>query len=319
MAFVIATTNMKGGVGKTTLTVNLAASLARNQNKRVLIVDLDTQISATLSLMPPGEFAKLRSDKRSLRYLIHRAIISDHDLFNQTRETIRGYICNVPSLSLLPGDIDLYDEFLVSEMLHKRAVKQGNVDFEAVWNNFEKNLIRSILKLVDTEYDIIILDCAPGYNLVTRSALLASDFYLIPARPEPLSLIGIQLLERRIARLREAHKDDPEIKVEMLGIIFSLSGANSLAGNLLNGRYYNQVMNRLNEDFSDAKLFKTKIPMDINVSKAVDTFTPVVLSNPGCAGGKAFQQLSQEFLQKLNGLARVNEPPAKFALTNLGD
>jgi chromosome partitioning protein len=319
MAFVIATTNMKGGVGKTTLTVNLAASLARNQNKRVLIVDLDTQISATLSLMPPGDFAKLRSEKRSLRYIVHSAITSAPGLYNQTREAIRGYISNVPTLSLLPGDIDLYDEFLVSEMLHRRAVQQGNVDFEAVWNSFEKNLISSILKTVDSEYDVIILDCAPGYNLITRSALLASDFYLIPAKPEPLSLIGIQLLERRIARLRESHKGDGSIKTEMLGIIFSLSGSGP--GNFLTGggRYYNQVMSRLNEDFSDAKLFKTRIPMDVNVSRAVDSFTPVVLSNPGCAGGKAFQQLSQEFDQKLNSLGRVNEAPSKFALTNLGD
>ncbi|MFM2431373.1 MAG: hypothetical protein RLZZ511_2586 [Cyanobacteriota bacterium] len=314
MAFVIATTNMKGGVGKTTLTVNLAASLARNHGKRVLIADLDTQISATLSLMPPGEFAKLRSEKRSLRYLIHRAITSDPDLFNQTRDTIRNYVCNVPSLSLLPGDIDLYDEYLVSEMLHRHAVQQQTeMNFESVWNGFEKNLIRSILKTVDSEYDIIILDCAPGYNLITRSALLASDFYVIPAKPEPLSLIGIQLLERRITRLREAHKGDSNVKMEMLGIIFSLSG------NMLTGRYYSQVMKRLNDDFSDTKLFNTRIPMDVNVSKAVDSFTPVVLSNPNCAGGKAFKQLSDEFVQKLNVLARVNEPASKFALTNLGD
>jgi chromosome partitioning protein len=314
MAFVIATTNMKGGVGKTTLTVNLAASLARNHGKRVLIADLDTQISATLSLMPPGEFAKLRADKRSLRYLIHRAITSDPDLFNQTRDTIRNYVCNVPSLSLLPGDIDLYDEYLVSEMLHRHAVQQQTeVNFESVWNGFEKNLMRSILKTVDSEYDIIILDCAPGYNLITRSALLASDFYVIPAKPEPLSLIGIQLLERRITRLRESHKGDPSVKMEMLGIIFSLSG------NILTGRYYNQVMKRLNDDFSDTKLFNTRIPLDVNVSKAVDSFTPVVLSNPSCAGAKAFKQLSDEFMQKLNTIARVNEPPSKFALSNLGD
>jgi chromosome partitioning protein len=311
MAFVIATTNMKGGVGKTTLTVNLAASLAKNQGKRVLIVDLDTQISATLSLMPPGDFAKLRSEKRSLRYTIHRAIVSDPDLFNQTRDAIRGFVCNVPNLSLLPGDIDLYDEFLVSEMLHRRAVQQGGADFEAVWNDFEQNLIRKVLKTVEADYDIIILDCAPGYNLITRSALLASDFYLIPAKPEPLSLIGIQLLERRIARLREAHKADTNIRMEMLGIVFSLSG------NFLTGRYYNQVMNRLNDDFSDQKLFQTRIPMDVNVSKAVDSFSPVVVSNPNCAGGKAFQQLSQEFSQKLNVLGRVNESTAKFALSNL--
>ncbi|MBE9030141.1 ParA family protein [filamentous cyanobacterium LEGE 11480] len=313
MAFVIATTNMKGGVGKTTMTVNLAASLAKDQNKRVLIVDLDTQISATLSLMPPGEFAKLRADKRSLRYLIHRAILSDPDLFNQARDTICNYRCNVPGLSLLPGDIDLYDEFLVSEMLHRRAVQQGEMDFEAVWNGFERNLVRSILNTVHSEYDIIILDCAPGYNLITRSALLASDFYLIPARPEPLSLIGIQLLERRIARLKEAHKADPSVNLQMLGIVFSVSN------NFLTGRYYKQVMKRLNDDFSHTKLFNVRIPMDVNVSKAVDSFTPVVLSNPKCPGGKAFKQLGEEFMQKLNVLARVNEPASKFALTNLGD
>jgi chromosome partitioning protein len=311
MAFVIATTNMKGGVGKTTLTVNLAATLARNLNQRVLIMDLDTQISATLSLMPPGEYAKLRNDKRTLRYLVHRAILGDPELFNQVRDGVRGYVCNVPGLSVLPGDIDLYDEFLVSEMLHKRAVQQGQTNFELVWNDFEKNLMRSIIKTVEKDYDVIILDCAPGYNLITRSALLASNYYLIPAKPEPLSLIGIQLLERRIAKLLEAHKDDPSIKVEMLGIAFSLSG------NILTGRYYNQVMSRLNADFTDVKLFKTKIPMDVNVSKAVDTYTPVVLSNPGCAGGKAFQQLGQEMMQKINTLARVNEAPSKFAISNL--
>jgi chromosome partitioning protein len=311
MAFVIATTNMKGGVGKTTMTVNLAATLARHHGKRVLIVDLDTQISGTLSLMPPGEFAKLRNEKRTLRYLVHSAIVADPNLYNLVREGIRGYVCNVPSLSLMPGDIDLYDEYLVSEMLHRRALQNGQMNFEAIWNDFEKNLIRNILKQVDSEYDIIILDCAPGYNLVTRSALLASNFYLIPARPEPLSLIGIQLLERRIAKLREAHKDDPSIKMEMLGITFSLSG------NFLTGRYHNQVMNRLNEDFSEGKLFKTRIPMDVNVSKAVDSFTPVVLSNPNTAGSKAFLQLGQEVLQKVTEMARVNVAPSKVAIGDL--
>jgi chromosome partitioning protein len=311
MAFVIATTNMKGGVGKTTMTVNLAATLARHHGKRVLIVDLDTQISGTLSLMPPGDFAKLRGEKRTLRYLVHSAIVGDPNLYNLVREGIRGYVCNVPGLSLMPGDIDLYDEFLVSEMLHRRALQNGQMNFEAIWNDFEKNLVRNILKQVDSEYDIIILDCAPGYNLITRSALLASNFYLIPARPEPLSLIGIQLLERRIAKLREAHKNDPSIKTEMLGITFSLSG------NFLTGRYHNQVMNRLNEDFSEGKLFKTRIPVDVNVSKAVDSFMPVVLSNPNTAGSKAFLQLGQEFLEKVTAMARVNVTPSKVAIGDL--
>ena len=74
MGYIIATANMKGGVGKTTLSVNLATALAKEHGKRVLVVDLDTQISATLSLMPPAEFAKFRKRKQTLRYLVEQII-----------------------------------------------------------------------------------------------------------------------------------------------------------------------------------------------------------------------------------------------------
>ena len=85
----------------------------------------------------------------------------------------------------------------------------------------------------------IIMDCAPGYNLMTRSGIAASNYYLLPARPEPLSLVGIQLLERRIAKLKENHKDKQDLNINLLGIVFILS-----AGGLM-GRYYKQVMKRV--------------------------------------------------------------------------
>ncbi|MBW4420247.1 MAG: ParA family protein [Myxacorys californica WJT36-NPBG1] len=314
MAHIIATANMKGGVGKTTLTVNLATCLAKHHQKRVLIVDLDTQISATLSLMTPADFAKVRGDKRTLRNLVKRAILSDKELPTVVPEAIRAYISNVKGLDLLPGDIELYDEFLVSDMLHRTAVQTGVADFEQVWNDFEKNLIRKLLQPIVKDYDLIILDCAPGYNLITRSGLLASDFYFIPARPEPLSLIGIQLLERRISKLRELHRTEAgPLAIELLGIAFTLSG------NLFSSRYHGQVMKRLNEDFSEAKLFKTRIPVDVNVARAVDAFTPVVLSNPGTAGAKAFSTLAEEFLQKLTAATKVERPENKYAFAALDD
>jgi chromosome partitioning protein len=306
MTYTIAMTNMKGGVGKTTMSVNLATCLAKFHQKRVLLIDLDTQISATLSLMTPADFAKLRNDKRTLRHLIHRAILSDPKLPQIVPDAIHKYVCQVKGFDLLPGDIDLYDEFLVSQMLHKTAVQKGQTDFEQVWNAFEKNLIQQVLDPIAKDYDLIILDCAPGYNLITRSALLASHFYVIPAKPEPLSLIGIQLLERRLAKLKETHKTDTEqVELELLGIAFSLSG------NLLTSRYHGQVMKRLNEDFSEAKLFKTRIPSDVNVSKAIDSFTPVVLNNPGTAGARGFAMLAQELLQKLSILTRTNQAASK--------
>ena len=311
MGIVIATVNMKGGVGKTTLTVNLATSLAKNHNQRVLVVDLDTQISATLSLISPQEFAKLRRERRTLGRLIYKAIKPENRSKLTIEDIIQPYICGIKGLELLPGDIDLYDEYLVSEMLHHQAVKEEKRNFGDIWNSFERFLIRSILEPVIDKYDLIILDCAPGYNLLTRSGIVASDFYLLPARPEPLSVVGIQLLERRIAQLKESHKDGAPLKLQLLGIVFILSGG-------LIGRYYKQVMKRVTEDFIPTQLFQTRIPMDVNVAKAVDSFKPVVIATPGAPGARAFIKLTEEVLQKLKAVKSLyQDQQNKMNLTNL--
>jgi chromosome partitioning protein len=300
MAIIISTVNMKGGVGKTTLTVNLATSLVKNHKKRVLVVDLDAQISATLSLMPPQEFAKLRKEKRTISSLINNQIQPSEKKLD-INDVLKSYVCNLNGLDLLPGDIELYDEYLVSEMLHKKALKENNVQFESVWNNFERVLIKNILAPVMDQYDFIIMDCAPGYNLTTRSGIAASDFYLLPSRPEPLSVIGIQLLQRRIKQLKENHKNTEPLPIQLLGIVFILSG------NTLLGRYYKQVMKRVQNDFKPNELFEHKIPMDINVSKALDTFTPVVLSHPASAGARAFIKLTEEVLDKVQETEAVKK------------
>jgi len=294
MGYVIATANMKGGVGKTTLTVNIATCLAKNHGKKVLVLDLDSQISATLSLMSPVDFAKRRKQRKTFRYLLDQIINPEPEAKFTIGDIIQPQVCNLTGLNLLPGDIDLYDEFVVSEMLHNQSVALGEQDFETIWNRFERVLIRDILKPVRDEYDFILLDCAPGYNLMTRSALSTSDFYILPAKPEPLSVVGIQLLERRIAQLKDSHEHEAKIDIKMLGIVFSMS-----SGNLLNGRYYKQVMHRVVEDFGVDKICKVQIPVDVNVAKAVDSFMPVSLLSPNTAGSKAFMQLTQELLQKL--------------------
>lgn len=294
MGYVIATANMKGGVGKTTLTVNLGTCLAKNYGKRVLVLDLDTQISATLSLMSPMDFAKRRKNRRTLRYLIDEIINPEQKQKQTIQDIIQSKVCNLEQLDLIPGDIDLYDEFIISEMLHKQAVSLGEQDFETIWNRFERVLLKKILEPLISKYDFILLDCAPGYNLLTRSALACSDYYILPAKPEPLSIVGIQLLERRIAHLKESHEHEAKLNIEMLGIVFTM-----LSNNILNGRYYKQVMNRVYQDFGDAKICKAQIPIDVNVAKAVDSFLPVVVSAPQSAGSKAFVQLTQELLQKL--------------------
>jgi chromosome partitioning protein len=278
MGLVIATVNMKGGVGKTTLTVNLAACLAQLHGKRVLVVDLDTQISATLSLIPPQDFARIRREKNTVSYSIAKVLRPSNRYKFDTEDLITPDVCGVKGLDLLAGDIDIYDEFLVSEKLHQESINNPNLDF------------------VD-EYDFILLDCAPGYNLLTRSGIMASHFYIMPARPEPLSLVGMQLLERRISKLRETHEGDKNcLESSLLGVAFILSGSTLFV------RYYDQVMQRVAQDFSEQQIFQTRIPMDINVAKAIDSFQPVIIDNPNSAGSKAFVKLSQELLTRVEKL-----------------
>jgi chromosome partitioning protein len=294
MGQIIATINMKGGVGKTTLSVNLATCLAKFHQKRVLVVDLDTQISATLSLVSPQDFARIRREKMTISYLVAKSLKPNHRYKFSTIDTITKSVAGVDGLDLLSGDIDIYDEYWVSEKLHQEAISGSKADFMDIWNGFEASLIRDILEPIAADYDFIILDCAPSYNLLTRSGIMASDYYIMPARPEPLSLVGMQLLERRISTMREAHElDEDKMRSKLLGIVFVLSG------NTMFNRYYDQVIQRVAQDFKAEKIFQTRIPMDVNVARSIDSFTPVVIDNPGTAGSKAFMKLAQEFLQKI--------------------
>jgi chromosome partitioning protein len=294
MGLIIATINMKGGVGKTTLSVNLATCLAKFHQKRVLVVDLDTQISATLSLVSPQDFARIRREKMTISYLVAKSLKPNHRYKFMIPDTITKNVAGVNGLDLLSGDIDIYDEYWVSEKLHQEALLGSKSDFMDIWNGFEGALMRDILAPIVNDYDFIILDCAPSYNLLTRSGIMASNYYIMPARPEPLSLVGMQLLERRIATMREAHEhDENKMLSQLLGIVFVLSG------NTMFNRYYDQVIQRVAQDFKPEKIFQTRIPMDVNVARSIDTFTPVVIDNPGTAGSKAFIKLAQEFLQKV--------------------
>jgi len=309
MGYIISTINMKGGVGKTTLTVNLATCLVRDFDKKVLVVDLDAQINATLSLIPPPDFTDLRKANRTLKNLIEKEIKSDKSYDFSIRDVIKNNVCAVNGLDLLPGDLELYNDFEISEKLHYQSVREYQNSFEKMWNIFEHGLVSKILSPVLEEYDFIFLDCAPGYHLLTRSSIAASNFYLLPAKPEPLSVIGIQLLERRIKRFR---KEYPEIlsKLHLLGIVFTMSGGPA-------GKFYQQVIQRVTNDFGSENMFRTEIPMNVDISRAGDRFQPVVLSTPNSSGAKAFSILTKEFLQKIAISTGIAKPQSESTLADL--
>jgi cellulose biosynthesis protein BcsQ len=90
-----------------------------------------------------------------------------------------------------------------------------------------------------------------------------------------------------------------------------------MAGGLLTSRYSKQVIDRLHQDFSAAQIFKTQIPSDIHVSKAVDSFKPVILTHPKSPGSKAFIQLTQEFINKIEVLVGSKEQKSRLSLSEL--
>lgn len=287
MGHIISIVNMKGGVGKTTVTVNLATCLAKDRAMRVLIVDLDTQINATLSLMPPLNFAQLRKENRTLKYLVNQVIQPNPQSSFSIHDIIQRNICKVNGLDLLPGNIELYNDFLLAALLYSKT-NSSQQDFEKNWNGLENSLVRTILQPVISSYDWIFLDFPPGDNLLTRSGLIASHFYLIPTKPEPLSVVGMGILEGHIKKLK--HHD--RTKIELLGLVFSSLGhATTMA---------TKIKNRVSADFGEDKIFKTEIPTNVAVAKAVDEFQPVVLTEPTSTGARAFAELTREFVQRFS-------------------
>lgn len=291
MGYIIAIINMKGGVGKTTTTVNLATCLAKDYGMRVLVIDLDTQINATLSLMSPLHFTKLRKENRTLKQLINQVVQPDTQSNLTIHNIIQRQIGQVNGLDLVPGDIELYNDYLLATFLYSQSINSQQ-SFEKNWTNFEDFLVLNMLQPVTQNYDFILLDFPPGDYLLTRSGIIASDFYLIPAKPEPLSVVGIGILEGHIKKLKQSDRSH----INLLGIVLSSLGhATTMA---------EKVKNRLTDEFGADKIFTTTIPRNVAIAKAVDEFQPVVLTEPNSTGAKAFTELTQEFLQKLsNALA----------------
>lgn len=155
---IISLANQKGGVGKTTTAINLAASLAA-LDKKVLIVDFDPQANAT---------SGIGIDNRKLEKTIYDCIINDTD----SKDAIIG--TDIKNLDLIPSNIDLVGAEI--EMLNTER---------------RESILKSVLEGVPDRYDYILIDCSPSLGLLTVNALTASDSVIVPVQCEYFALEGL--------------------------------------------------------------------------------------------------------------------------------
>jgi chromosome partitioning protein len=168
---ILALTNQKGGVGKTTTTINLATALAAC-GRRVLIIDLDPQGNATTGL------GIGREDRKVTSYDI---LVSDASVASATIPTI------VPGMVLVPSSLDL-----------------SGAELELVTEWRREYRLRDAIEAARNEYEYILIDCPPSLNLLTLNALVASDAVIVPLQCEFYALEGLTHLLQTIEKVKRA-------------------------------------------------------------------------------------------------------------------
>lgn len=203
---------MKGGVGKTTLAVNLAWHFQRAEAKRVLLVDLDPQFNATQYVM---DYAAFKVHKRA-NGTIADLLIEDRALTTKikkakqdpSRATKRLAKNRESHLDILPADLDL-----------ARVVKNpSQMEFR----------LEKLLEKVRNRYDFVFVDCAPTDSVLTTMALAASDFVLIPMRPDRFSILGFSNLMETLKLFRDNCEDKHGVRV--LGVVYTQVNGTPLEG-----------------------------------------------------------------------------------------
>jgi chromosome partitioning protein len=203
-AVIVAVVNMKGGVGKSTVTANLGWHSAYKKNHKVLLVDLDPQFNLSQYALGSERYQDLiiRKNKPSIYTVFEQTSTAPSARENRD---LKDAICTVKEwtdgsrLDLIPSKLDL-----------SYTLKSSSYGRTEHLKNFLETLKKS--------YDLVLIDCPPTQSMLTDAAYASSNYVLIPVRPEFLSTIGLPLLVKSLEDYQFEHQDH---EIEIAGILFN--------------------------------------------------------------------------------------------------
>ncbi len=263
---IFAIANQKGGVGKTTTTINLATALAA-VHRSVLLIDLDPQGNASTGL---GIERKART-VNSYHLMIGQAALAE--------ATVKTAI---PGLNIVPSGMDLSGAEIELVGVERREFRLK----EALTPGTDRETDRGT-----DAYDYILIDCPPALGLLTINALVAAQAVLVPLQCEFFALEGISYLVKTIERVKRAFNPI----LELQGIVLTMfDRRNNLSG---------MVADDVREFFGD-KVYKTVIPRNVRVSEAPSHGRPVLVYDMACPGSQAYLHLAGEVLRREREVVR---------------
>jgi len=255
---IVAVANQKGGVGKTTTTVNLAACLAE-AGRNVLLIDLDPQANASSALgveTAPG---------RSLH-----AILTNEGGHHSLAEQIQPTSCE--RLSMVTAELDL-----------------AGCEIQLAADEHRLTRLRRVLedyRASQPDVEFILIDCPPSLGVLMTNALAAADSVLIPLQCEYLALEGLAKILEMIERIKQVSGNSA---LALEGIVLTMYDART--------NLSQQVVSDVRSHLGD-KVFETIIPRSIRLSEAPSHGKSIIAYDPSGMGAQSYRQLAREFLVK---------------------